>query len=135
MDLPKLRVLLFLIIGLCSAGFSAEPSPASASSRFALEKNWRIQSGCKLNVGGDVLSRSGYDDRSWLATTVPHTIEGAQVDAKLFPDPFYAMNLRAIPGTTYPIGKIFTNLPMDEDSPYKCSWWYRTEFRIPAALK
>jgi exo-1,4-beta-D-glucosaminidase len=24
---------------------------------------------------------------------------------------------------------------MDEDSPYKCSWWYRTEFRLPAEFK
>ncbi|HKR31490.1 MAG TPA: beta galactosidase jelly roll domain-containing protein [Terriglobales bacterium] len=135
MDLPKLRVLLLLIVGLSSAGFSVEPSPDSASSRIALEKNWHIQSSCKLSIGGDALSRAGYNDQNWLAATVPHTVEGAQVDAKLFPDPFYGMNLRAIPGTTYPIGKIFTNLPMDEDSPYKCSWWYRTEFRLPAELK
>ena len=32
--------------------------------------------------------------QSWLATTVPHTVLGAQVDAKIFPDPFYGMNLR-----------------------------------------
>jgi len=60
---------------------------------------------------------------------------GAQVDAKLFPDPFYSKNLRAIPGMSYPEGKIFTNLPMDSDSPYKCPWWYRSEFSLPPQLQ
>jgi exo-1,4-beta-D-glucosaminidase len=27
----------------------------------------------------------------------------------VFPDPYYGMNLRQIPGTTYPIGGIFAN--------------------------
>lgn len=135
MSVSKLRTVSVFVLGICSTAFSAEPPSTTTSSRIALEKNWHIQSSCKLSEGGDVLSRAGYNDQNWLATTVPHTVEGAQVDAKLFPDPFYGMNLRAIPGTTYPIGKIFTNLPMDEDSPYKCSWWYRTEFRLAAELK
>src|ERR1700691_651079 len=43
------------------------------------------------------------------------------------------MNLRQIPGTTYPIGGIFARMPMAQDSPYRCGWWYRTEFNAPAA--
>jgi exo-1,4-beta-D-glucosaminidase len=43
------------------------------------------------------------------------------------------MNLRQIPGTSYPIGDIFANLPMPQDSPYRCGWWYRKEFTAPAA--
>ena len=42
------------------------------------------------------------------------------------------MNLRKIPGTDYPVGKIFGYLPMSDKSPYHCSWWYRTEFASPA---
>ena len=45
------------------------------------------------------------------------------------------MNLRKIPGTTYPIGKNFAELPMPKDSPFRCSWWYRTEFRVPDGAK
>jgi exo-1,4-beta-D-glucosaminidase len=29
------------------------------------------------------------------------------------------------------VGKIFGYLPMSEKSPYRCSWWYRTEFASP----
>ncbi len=43
------------------------------------------------------------------------------------------MNLRSIPGTTYPIFENFSKLPMPADSPYRCGWWYRTQFDVPAA--
>jgi exo-1,4-beta-D-glucosaminidase len=49
-----------------------------------------------------------------------------------YPDPDFGMNLRKIPGTTYPIGANFANLPMPKSSPFACSWWYRTEFTVPA---
>jgi exo-1,4-beta-D-glucosaminidase len=127
------RLLFFTIAASC---FASDLLPVhSSSSRFLLERNWHLQSACKLSDSGATISRPGYNVAGWLSTTVPHTVLGAQVDAKLFPDPFYGMNLRAIPGTTYPLGKIFTELPMPDDSPYKCSWWYRTEFQLPAQLQ
>src|SRR5579872_1268083 len=128
-----LRAICLLPITLASLMTSSRLQ--AQSSRIPLEKNWRIESSCKLKDGGAAISRVGYNAQSWLSTTVPHTVLGAQVDAKLFPDPFFGMNLRAIPGTTYPIGKIFTNLPMPDDSPYKCSWWYRTEFHLSPELR
>ena len=44
------------------------------------------------------------------------------------------MNLRSIPGATYPLGENFSELAMPKDSPFRCSWWYRKEFRLPAGL-
>ena len=67
----------------------------------------------------------------WHATSVPSTVVAALVADKTFPDPYFGENLRSIPGTTYPIGKMFSVLPMPKDSPFRCSWWYRTEFRAP----
>jgi exo-1,4-beta-D-glucosaminidase len=43
---------------------------------------------------------------------VPSTVLAAQTAAGVFPDPYFGMNLRQIPGTTYPIGGIFANMPM-----------------------
>ena len=126
----RVLILSVLLLTLSPFAFSDSSESSSSSQYISLEKNWHIQSACKLNDGGEKISQSRYNVQGWLATTVPHTVLGAQVDAKLFPDPFYGMNLRAIPGTTYPIGKIFTELPMPDDSPYKCSWWYRTEFHF-----
>ncbi|MGH9712382.1 MAG: glycosyl hydrolase 2 galactose-binding domain-containing protein [Candidatus Acidiferrales bacterium] len=62
---------------------------------------------------------------------MPSTVVAALVADKTYPDPFFGMNLRSIPGTTYPIGRNFAELPMPKDSPFRCSWWYRTEFRVP----
>ena len=67
---------------------------------------------------------------------MPSTVLAAQVAAGLLPDPYYGDNLRNIPGASYPVGHNFSNLPMPPDSPYRCGWWYRTEFtapRLPAA--
>jgi exo-1,4-beta-D-glucosaminidase len=58
---------------------------------------------------------------------------GALVENGEYPDPNVGMNLRKIPGTTYPIGERFTLLPMPADSPFKHSWWYRTEFAVSAS--
>ena len=107
-------------------------------SSTKLRNNWTLQSSCNLKQGtaGELISSSGFRPTGWIATEVPHTVEGAQVDAKAFPfDPFVGMNLRKIPGTVYPLHKIFAYVPMPEDSPYRCSWWYRTEFRAPLAKK
>ena len=49
----------------------------------------------------------------------------------MYKDIFFGMNLRSIPGTTYPIGENFSKLPMPADSPYRCGWWYRTQFDVP----
>ncbi|MGA7707180.1 MAG: sugar-binding domain-containing protein, partial [Acidobacteriaceae bacterium] len=59
----------------------------------------------------------------------------AQVAAGIYPDPYYGMNLRKIPGSDYKMGATFSRLPMPEDSPYRCAWWYRTQVRIPAASR
>ena len=64
---------------------------------------------------------------------MPNTVVGALVEIGHFPNPYFGMNLRKIPGTTYPIGQRFTLLPMPNNSPFKPSWWYRKEFDLPAS--
>ncbi|MGB8259907.1 MAG: glycosyl hydrolase family 2 [Terracidiphilus sp.] len=98
-----------------------------------LEENWRLQSACKLNADGAAISAAGFATEGWLKTTVPATVLAAQAAAGVVPDPYYGANLRQIPGTGYPAGHNFANLPMPQDSPYRCGWWYRTQFAAPAA--
>ena len=64
---------------------------------------------------------------------MPTTVLAAQVAAGVYKDIYFGMNLRSIPGATYPIGENFSNLPMPADSPYRCGWWYRKQFDVPAA--
>lgn len=98
-----------------------------------LREGWQLQSACKLQATGDSIGADGYQTDGWLKTAVPSTVLASQAAAGVFPDPYYGMNLRQIPGTTYKIGGIFANMPMAQDSPYRCGWWYRTEFAAPAA--
>src|SRR5512139_2841684 len=104
---------------------------AAAEQRTELRNGWAIQSSCKVAEKGDLVSTPAFAPRDWYPATVPSTVLAALISAKAFPDPFFGMNLRAIPGTSYPIGRVFSRLPMPADSPYRCSWWYRTEFNAP----
>jgi len=106
---------------------------AAARSIIRLHEGWRIQSACRIEDEGAAISLSGYSVNGWLPATVPSTVLAAQVADKVFPDPYFGMNLRKIPGTSYPIGRIFSRLAMPEDSPYRCGWWYRVRFSSPPA--
>jgi exo-1,4-beta-D-glucosaminidase len=102
-----------------------------------LHDGWWLASGCKLSATGEQLSSVSYRPPAhlWKATVVPSTVLAAQVRNGEFPDPYFGRNLRSIPGTDYPIGKIFSRLPMSPSSPYVCPWWYRARFIVPRTVR
>ena len=108
-----------------------------AQTSIPLHKGWLLQSSRQVSDTGDVISKSSYVPKQWIATSVPATVVAAQNAAgkfKQYGDIFVGMNLRNLPGMTYPIGlNTFANVPMDPSSPYAVPWWYRTQFTIPAA--
>ncbi|HKU21447.1 MAG TPA: hypothetical protein VJQ50_10570, partial [Terriglobales bacterium] len=81
---------------------------------------------------GVAISLPGYATHNWYPATVPTTVLSALVTDQVYPDPYTGMNLRSIPGTTYPIFEDFSNIMMPPDSPFRQAWWYRTEFTLPA---
>ncbi|MGB6482470.1 MAG: sugar-binding domain-containing protein [Candidatus Acidiferrales bacterium] len=124
---------LALLFAACPCAFSQEI--AAPDGRLPLRTGWQLQSSCQAQVTGGQVSTPGFQAAGWHATNVPSTIVAALVADGTYPDPDYGMNLRKIPGTTYPIGALFANLPMPKDSPFVCSWWYRTEMTIPSDLQ
>jgi len=104
-----------------------------AANLTPLRSGWRLQSACKITGTGDAISAPGFSTEGWISASVPTTVLAAQVAAGLLPDPYFGDNLRKIPGTSYPIGKNFSNIAMSDDSPYHCGWWYRDEFTAPAS--
>jgi exo-1,4-beta-D-glucosaminidase len=111
----------------------AAATSTAATARIVLDRGWALQSSRKVAEGGERISSPSFHATGWYRTSVPSTVVAAQVAAGEFPDPYFGMNLRQLPGMTYPIGlNSFNNVPMDETSPYACSWWYRTEFPLPA---
>ncbi len=103
---------------------ATEDQPA----RTYLHKNWQIQSSCEVKATGEQISSGGFDAKGWHKTDIPATVVGALVTDKTYPDPNYGTNLKSIAGMNYSDKNLFANQEMPEGSPFRCSWWYRTEF-------
>lgn len=108
---------------------------AAPASTVDLHSGWQIQQGCKISAKGEVISTSTFKPEGWHPATVPGTVVSNLVDDKVegYPEPYTGMNLRTMPGTDYPIGGQFANIPMPPNSPFRCAWWYRKEFIAPAS--
>ena len=114
------------------SNFAVAADSEGSADRIYLHKNWQIQSSCDAKATGDQISVTGFDAASWHKADIPATVVGALVTDKTYPDPDYATNLDSFPGMSHSNKQLFANMDMPEDSPFKCSWWYRTEF--PASV-
>ena len=127
---------LFLLLIVCACeGTAISASGDSDDSKVVLKEGWDIQSSAKIAAKGETLSTLRYSPQDWYRTSVPTTVLNALIENKVYPDPYYGMNLRSIPGTTYPIGDNFSNNPMPPESPFRVSWWYRREFSLPPSYQ
>jgi exo-1,4-beta-D-glucosaminidase len=124
-----LTALWFAALGVFALAQTAREY--SIASKIPLRENWRIQSSAKIGAAGDAISSAQFKTADWYPTRVPSTVVAALVENKILPDPFFGMNLRTYPGCAYPIGFNFSNMEMPAESPYRSSWWYRTEFQMP----
>jgi len=106
----------------------AEDLGKSPASTVSLNDGWQIQSSCEAKVTGEQVSTAGFAASGWHKTAVPNTVVGALVDDKTYPDPTYGTNLKKLPGMNYGEKSFFALQDMPEGSPFRCSWWWRTEF-------
>jgi exo-1,4-beta-D-glucosaminidase len=107
----------------------------SGGAGLPLSDGWSLQSSAKVEAKGEAISTPAFQPKGWYAVNVPSTVVAALVKHKVYPDPDFGMNLRLIPGTTYPIGTNFSNVPMPPDSPFASSWWYRKAVLLPASYQ
>ena len=125
----KLAAMFSFVLALPLQAFDQSPT------RLELHDNWTLQSACKISAPGPKISLAGFPTDGWHKITVPSTVVAALVADKTYADPYFGDNLRQLPGMDYPAGKMFSIRSMPKDSPYRCSWWYRTEFPTPAAAR
>jgi len=111
----KLRIVLSVVVAFVALA----PVRAAANQQLDLRENWALQSSCKAGALGEVVSTAQFKPEHWYKATIPSTVMAAQVANGEFKDLFYSDNLRKLS----PAG-----------DPYGCSWWYRTEFRLPASF-
>jgi exo-1,4-beta-D-glucosaminidase len=133
MYLLRFASALLLLFMPALPGSGQQRLPAFA--KIKLQQGWMVQSSCRTGEKGEQISSLKFESAGWHRTQVPSTVLAALVRDKTYPDPYFAMNLRSIPGTTYPIATNFAHQPVPDDSPFKCTWWYRTEFFAPAGFR
>jgi exo-1,4-beta-D-glucosaminidase len=129
MRTTRLGLLLCLFSFLLANAVAQTPA---RMNRIDLHNGWTVQTSRKAQATGDAISAPKFQTKGWYRTSVPMTVVAVQFAAGEFPEPYYGMNLRKIPGiAAYEIGESFADKPIPDDSPYAASWWYRTEFPTP----
>lgn len=103
---------------------------AAHADIISLNDDWRLQSSAKISGAGSAIAAPGFDVAQWYPTSVPRTVLAALVDNKVYPDPYYGLNLKSIPGYQ---DRLWLRMP--DDSPFAVSWWFRKEFDAPADLE
>jgi len=120
---------------MLAAGMLLNSRPAFSAdepSRIYLHKDWQIQSSCEAKASGAEISAAGFDAKGWHHSDIPSTVVGALVTDKTYSDPDYGTNLKSFPGMDYSSKDFFANQDMPKNSPFRCAWWFRTEFSLPA---
>ena len=127
----RVSILGVAILAIPAAAFTAETS-AEQPAKLFLHKNWQVQSSCESKATGEQISQAGFAAGAWHHSDIPATVVGVLVTDKTYPDPNYGLNLKSFPGMNYSSKNLFANQDVPKDSPFHCSWWFRTEFNLPA---
>jgi hypothetical protein len=96
-------------------GIAVQPKPAAPGPVLS-GGAWKVQRDSQVKASGEALSEVGFDDRDWLAATVPGTVLASYYNAGAVPNPDFGDNQRMI-----------------SDSFFYADFWYRDEFLPPAA--
>jgi hypothetical protein len=88
----------------------------TGSNPWALRGGWKLAAAPDVKAEGEEISRVGFGADRWLAATVPGTVLTTMIDRGIYPDPDYGLNNLAIP-----------------ESLAHQDYWYRVEFKSPAA--
>ena len=128
-------VILGLLLNSLFSVAATAPPEGNGSSQLQLRENWFIQPSTDVHADGAAISTVGFSTRDWYPATLPSTVLSALVEDKVYPDPYTGMNLRSVPGTTYPIFEDFSNITMPPASPFRQSWWYPHRIQAPARIQ
>jgi Tol biopolymer transport system component len=93
------------------------PEQGKPLPEITLDANWQLQDIAKVPEKGETVSAPSYIPADWYKATVPGTVLTSLVNDGVYPEPLYGENDRPdkIPGSLC-----------------RTSYWYRTQFPIPA---
>jgi hypothetical protein len=87
-SLYSLFALAILLTGIANA-----EQPA----RVVALRDWKLQSGCKIQKEGGEISTADYQPTDWHSVTVPSTVVAALVADHTLADPYYGTNILQLP--------------------------------------
>ena len=90
----------------------------AGTNPWVIEGGWRLAAAPKVKATGEEISKAGFPVKDWLVATVPGTVLTTMIDRGIYPDPDYGLNNLAIP-----------------ESLAHQDYWYRVEFKTPAAAR
>jgi exo-1,4-beta-D-glucosaminidase len=125
------RTVGMVLVGAALAG----DVRADEAGKILVHKDWQLQSSCDAKAGAEQVSKVGFDASKWHRTDLPNTAVGALVDDQTYKQPMVGRNLKSLPGMDYSTKTFFAIQDMPEGSPFLCSWWFRTEFALPAEFE
>ncbi|HEY6490093.1 MAG TPA: LamG-like jellyroll fold domain-containing protein [Terracidiphilus sp.] len=85
---------------------------------WTIHGGWTLMAAPEVTATGDEISRPGFATKDWIAATVPGTVLTTMIDRGIYPDPNYGLN----------------NLVIPESLAHQ-DYWYRVEFKTPAAAR
>ncbi|NEW85633.1 MAG: hypothetical protein GZ094_25170, partial [Mariniphaga sp.] len=114
----KCSILILLLILPFSSMAAPKMSDAGNTSRVeVLSSNWKMQPSEKLVGTNDMLiSRNGFDVKSWYVAIVPGTVLGSLATTKVIEDPTFGINMKNV-----------------DTMQFKKPWWFRTTFKLNGA--
>jgi exo-1,4-beta-D-glucosaminidase len=122
--------LLFCLVfaaGIISTSVSGQ---SKLPDKIIMRDNWALQSSDSIRGNGEVISSPEWKAEKWYSATMPSTVLAALVQNKVYPDPYYGINIQSLPGY---FAQRKSEMPAN--SPYRASWWYRTVFSLPSSYK
>jgi len=103
--------------------------------RKILKDNWFLICSKNIKDSGETISKTGYPVDRWYQVKVPNTVVSALIDNNVYDDPYFGLNLEKLPGYKKRRDINFSLQYKPKGSPFRESWWYRTEFFIDSFLK
>lgn len=87
---------------------------------------WLMRNIREVNDASESISETGYNTQGWLPATVPGTVLNSLVENKVYPEPYYGLNNQLQQNIIPDLAKVGRDF---------YSYWFRTEFNLPADYK
>lgn len=115
----KYSIIIFSYLICCVLVItSCSKKDTSLYKSFALSENWKMHQSDSVSLSGETLTSGQESLSDWIEASVPSTVLGTLVSKGMYPDLFVGNNINKI-----------------DKKQFDKSWWYRTEFDLPALGK